>query len=1033
MQQAINEMPQEDEAIVEETKPDHFAKDGEQVVETFTDVTILGSENLGKQKRTIKYNGQDVEVEMPVWLIRRPQQGPLRNLQALFTTKDKTERELVTLDDKMEAQKALFDLKSCIIYQHSYEELPQAIQHRIRKQDWEQGKLEIEIRTPEVTDTTHLNAKYKEAGFEYGDKRYIANIVFTVKLKDGSEAKFDISGLPSIDSFHANLQTIKANLRTRISKATGEEKTKLQEKLDNMDATFAHYESLLKGWIEQFESGTFKPITLDASTITFNKTTWFQDLQKSEREAGLQLGGKLNPITGERSRDSLQLRHPELVFSPIYTYAKDPRAFESMDYTLKGKAVVLVSSDTTLRPDQLLEIYMEQKGSPETNTARVRMLVLDNYGMTFSQFIDRDFIKSFQHGNEERKPFRQNYTGIRMFTALWNWRASLMKFNEVLDRWMADHGYNKSQVETLTKIDQLRYDASQATTTSERANLESEANALLQSSGLAEEDLKALSDFNTKELVDIPIFRLGFSKNGNGFYVRGNVDVSGSSAYNKSKVNLLAITPDKAKQFEFLIDRILSALEYSDKFGADSLGLRLLHDDGSEWDKTEFIDLQDAKHKRTLSGLLSNQNGAIVLHSDGKNIRYDGGSQWSLIPAVISNIVRTVTYFQHNPDEITEGVQFASIKIPDGEEKRIFKTQIDDLFSEGHLNLGNDSSLFDLLNLVFHGTVQDIHKKLTKGEQILQVEDSYFKYGFFISPDVSRKKSRHGDSEIFAIKDVNGEVTFYPIETSTELFTVDTDVRTSGLGLRINEIFKNVQEEEKKVEEEIKEDPIEKFKREYPELSAIIEAGIEARQDFEYSLDSEQEAVDWRNESNIRNIQSAIDSENNAVLDFPYKVTSMGGHITTMTLRDYVTKTIGSDSIDIEFRDGLIIKSNGTEYKVNDDFTITKLGAPATSSKYDQKLTNGKTVKDMVLSMLIDDQIRQSLLEDTSEEAIGELHRGLKNLFKTTTSEDELSRILCNLGSGDTNEDSAWNALVVFLGMHEDGVYKELNDILINC
>ena len=338
-----------------------------------------------------------------------------------------------------------------------------------------------------------------------------------------------------------------------------------------------------------------------------------------------------------------------------------------------------------------------------------------------------------------------------------------------------------------------------------------------------------------------------------------------------------------------------------------------------------------------------------------------------------------------------------------------------------------------MLNLVFHGTVQDIHKKLTKGEQILQVEDSYFKYGFFISPDVSRKKSRHGDSEIFAIKDVNGEVTFYPIETSTELFTVDTDVRTAGLGLRINEIFKNVQEEEKKVEEEIKEDPIEKFKREYPELSAIIEAGIDARQDFEYSLDSEQEAVDWRNESNIRNIQSAIDSENNAVLDFPYKVTSMGGHITTMTLRDYVTKKIGSDSIDIEFRDGLIIKSNSTEYKVNDDFTITKLGAPASSSKYDQKLTNGKTVKDMVLSMLIDDQVRQSLLEDTSEEAIGELHRGLKNLFKTTTSEDELSRILCNLGSGDTNEDSAWNALVVFLGMHEDGVYKELNDILINC
>lgn len=1030
---ALQQMSTQDEKQVEETQPNNFAKDGEQVVETYTDITILGVEKTEKQKRTIKYNGKDVEVEVPVWIAQRPSTGPLRNLQALYTTKDKPMREFISYGDKQDAQKSLFDLKSCIVYQHSYDNLPQVVKQRIRKQDWEQGKLEIEIRTPDVTDTTHLNAKYDEAGFEYNGKRYIANIVFTVKLKDGSEAKFDISGLPSLDKFNANLQTIKSNLRTRIAKVTGDEKDRLQEKLDNTDATFAHYKSLLEGWIEQFESGNFTPITLDTSTITFNKTTWFQDLQKSEREAGLQLGGKLNPITGERSRDNLQLRHPELVFSSIYTYAKDPRAFETMDYTLKGKAVVLVSSDTTLRPDQLLEAYMQQKADPENNTARVRMLVLDNYGMTISQFIDRDFIKSFQHGSEERKPFRQNYTGIRMFTALWNWRASLMKFNEALDKWMVDNGYNLSQVEVLTKVDQLRYDASQSTIDSEKESLELEATTLLQNSGLSDADIKVLNDFNTKGLVDIPIFRLGYSKNGNGFYVRGNVDVSGSSVYNKGKVNLLAITPAKAKQFEILIDRVLSAIEYSDRFGDDSLGLRLKHEDGSGWDKDEFIDLQDAKHRRTLSGLLSDQDKSIVLQSDGKNIQYDGGSYWSLIPAVVSNVVRTVTYFQHNPDEITEGVQFAAIKIPEGETKKLFRTQIDDLFSEGHLNTGNDSSLFDLLNLVFHGTVQDIHKKLTKGEQLLQVEDSYFKRGFFISPDVTRQKTRHGDSEIFAIKDVNGEVTFYGIETSSELFTVDTDVRTSGLGLRINEIFKNVQKEEQKKEEEIKEDPIEKFKREYPELSRIIEAGIEARQDFEYSLESEQEAIDWRNEMNIRNIQSAIEQENSVVLDFPYKVSSLGGHITTMTLKEYITKTIGSDSIEIEFRNGLVIKSDGSEYKLNDDLTITKLGAPATSSKYDQKLTNGKTVKDMVLSMLIDDQIRQSLLEDTSEEAIGELHRGLKNLFKTTTSEDELSRILCNLGSGDTNEDSAWNALVVFLGMQEDGVYKELNDILINC
>jgi hypothetical protein len=42
------------------------------------------------------------------------------------------------------------------------------------------------------------------------------------------------------------------------------------------------------------------------------------------------------------------------------------------------------------------------------------------------------------------------------------------------------------------------------------------------------------------------------------------------------------------------------------------------------------------------------------------------------------------------------------------------------------------------MNLVFHGTVDDIHKKLTKGTSLLQAEDSYFKQGFFVSPDVSR-------------------------------------------------------------------------------------------------------------------------------------------------------------------------------------------------------------------------------------------------------------------------------------------------------
>ena len=131
-----------------------------------------------------------------------------------------------------------------------------------------------------------------------------------------------------MDDYKKHINEIKTNLEARISKATGDEKTKLQNQLDNVDYTYSNYVNLLKSWITEFNNGTFKPIELPQDAISFNQTTWFQDLKKSKRSVGIQLGGKINPITGERSRDSLQKRHPELTFSPIYTYATDPDWFE---------------------------------------------------------------------------------------------------------------------------------------------------------------------------------------------------------------------------------------------------------------------------------------------------------------------------------------------------------------------------------------------------------------------------------------------------------------------------------------------------------------------------------------------------------------------------------------------------------------------------------------------------------------------------------------------------------------------------------
>lgn len=1034
-----NEADQDQQQVQEEMSED-FSPDGEQLVQTFTDITITGAiQSAEPEKRTVKHNGQDVVMEAPIWTIKHSQDGTLRNLQALYP--DGT--ELIKYSDKIDAQKKLFDIKSALLYGHDFKDLPNELRNRIfSKANWEQGKFEIEIREPSESDTTHLNAKYDVPGIEINGKRYIVNVVFKVKTRSGATAVFDISGLPTLNTYSENVSIIKENLKQRIAKATGDEKEALQRRLNGVQASFANYENLLDSWIQQYEQGTFKPIELDESVISFNRTTWFQDLKKSEREAGLQLGGKLNPVTGERSRDSLKLRHPELVFSPVYTFADKDKNFDAIDQSVKGKAVVFVSSDTLIPEDNLIEEYIKQKSNPAINTPRVRMLILDNYGMNFSQFIDPKFIKSFQYGSEERKPFRQNYTGIRMFTSLWNWRAGLIAFTNAYDTWQQTHGYTDSQVEALLQAQQKEYDGE-------------EFESVLQINKLTTNDLNNLKHFNSVECENIPIFRLGYSKNGNGFYVRKE-DVKNSTMYDKDEVNLLAITPQKAKQFKFLINRIMSALEHSDQFGKQTLGLRLLREDKTQWEADEFIDLENAGHRRTLSKLLSDQQGKLVLQADNVTVAYTGSDEdsnlWSMIPAVVSNLVRTITYYQHNSDKVTNGTQNAKITYPDGEKRVLLETQIDDLFSEGYLNYGDDSSLFDLMNLVFHGTTDDIHKKLPKGQQLMQVEDAYFKHGFYINPDITRLPSRNGDYEIWNRTDEKGNVLFYKIETSSELFTVDTDVRTSGIGLRIDRLFENVkkmdEEKQEKQESQTNEEDNKEtiFKTQHPELSTIIDLGLSTGQDFEYSLNGAQRAVKWHTANCKYDISTKLENKNKDVLDLEFEVSLNGNQLQSITFRDYIASLVGSDSFEIEFSDGVLIKTKKDVYQLNSDFTVERLhvATPEYTDKtknksvFDSVLSNGKSAAQTMIDMLTDESVMEELLNDPvspfTEEELGIARKTLIRVFGLE-SEEQINSELINLFEENFGMGvySTLRAIADAKGKRGMQEYKDLYDILKMC
>lgn len=1052
----IKSLAVEDEKQLEDSNLKHFAKDGEQIVECFTDITILSAEKSEPQERTVKRMGKEYTLKKPVWTIRTPKSGVARNLQAFYDPG--TTNELIFFDDKERAQKKLFDIKSAIAYQHDYSDLPTSVKNHIDRKSWEEGTLEIEIREPSTSDTKHLNAyKTKEerdanvedVGINVNGKKYIVNVVFKVKLTSGLTAKFDIAGLPDLDNYFDNLGIIKNNLRVRINKATGPEKEALQRKLDNTDITFAHYKELMRSWINRFEEyksrgeSSFVPVQLDDSNITFNKTTWLQPFSGLKKKKGIQLGGLYNPVTQKRADYSLMLNHPELVFSPVYTYASKKALLEKVDPSIKGKAIIFVTSDTLLDKDQLVDEYMKQKQNPNGNTARVRMLVLNNYGMRFSQLVDRSFIDKFQKGDNDRKPFRQNFTGIRMYTALWNWRAGLIKFDRALRDWMNLHNYDEKQVEVLTQADQLLYDAYESIKYSDKQDKEEAALKLLVDNGLSGEDLENLRNFNNIDCADIPTFRLGYSRNGKGFYVRGKFDLTKSSLYNKD-ANLLAITPQKASQFLYLTTRIVGALEKSDKWGAFTLGSELLKGDKTSWKIDELINIDNAKHVRTLSGLLSREGETLLLgirDEEGsiKEVAYAQGEHWSMIPALIANITRTVTYFQNHPDALQDrdgDLQQVKTTIGDKENKQYVMTQIGDFFSKGYLQFGNDPSLFEMFDLAFHGTHLDVHTVPKKGESFLQLEDAYFKHGFFINPDAVREYDPvRNDYHLEAIEDAGGNAIFFAIATSPELFTVDTDVRTSGIGLRIEELFDKKISVTTSVGEnsEINEETI--FKTKYPQLSAYMDSVNNLGQDFAYNLNSVEEAIVWNNEKNLRNLKVGIESGNEGVLDYPYKDILNGDHLVKVSLRDHIKAAIGTDVFDIDISSTFKIKAGDSTYTMNENFEIIKDETSSTitttevESKYDGLMDNGKSIKDNLLEALENDDILDAIVSkgDVSRDDLDPLYNTVAELFDSGASDSEIKDALNQLKL----ENVAYAKFATYIKINEK--YVKLHEALMNC
>lgn len=1013
-EEAVNQLIDSEE----ETKDSHEIEDSiksEFTVMSWGDCTLVGAkaiEETHKGKNGKEYKGN-------AWYFGPDQNGELRNISALTDQKS-----VFWYKDKQTLEKQLYQVKSALIFNHSYDEtilgthtrvMPTCITNNFSKDDWKAGTYELEIRSVEG----EIQPSFKpmpEVGMTYKGNKYVANIIFRVKNKKGKICKFDLAGINNPETLTRNLSKIKDRINQELSDPTisDERKSKLQNILNTIENRSQKWANLFDSWINKYnKEGSFS--TDISKAIVRQKHTWFTKRTGPE----IRLGGRIDPNAVDNVNDfnNMKDRNPGFVFSEVYTYAaKDPTLL-NINPSLKGKAVIFVSSDTLLKPEDLVKQYINQIQDPEHNQPIVRMIRLHNYGMTFSQMTSNAFCNKIQGGDDTRLPYRANYHGIQMFVSLWNWRAALSKFNEALNNWMQENQYNDKKLDTLIKAQNYLFN-----------NKQVDIDKYLTDKKLTRADLNNLEKFNQEVCKDIPTFRLGYSSK-HDFHVQ-RFKVAGSQAYrNKSEANLIVITPDKAKQFYQLSNRILGAICPSPY--VDTLGLQLLHPgaqnpDGTRepdtpWEENEFIDINSADHQRTLSGLFTSDLRIVETKKDKSKIDiiYKQGEQWSAIPRYLNNILRTVTFYQYNPDQLSGNYsESAKVSWDDNGTKKTVSTQIGDLFGDGGLlKTRNDTkakpgehpdrSLADMFDLMFHGTTDDIHRKYDKNNPLMRADDARFPYGFFINPDISRTKESASSTDIISIK-AGKETVFYPIKTSDELFTSDNDLRAAGIDLSIDELLNNTVSPTNSTNTQTSTAPATTQPKVIPLEQRMPVAAEVLKQindsGFSFDEDTLEEAVDKLNEfikDQIIDIFKAVGQDQ--VLELPVNYTyQKTGDIKKQTLKDVISSQVQGDfnlkTKSINGESKLIVENNGTEYELDTETWTLKGDQVQTSSNRLEQLTdfNGKEMKisQALNTILNDEDIRPKILSNMifgDENTLNEFIKDFNDLAYNITDDEKIA------------------------------------------
>lgn len=128
-----------------------------------------------------------------------------------------------------------------------------------------------------------------------------------------------------------------------------------------------------------------------------------------------------------------------VIFSDVYVYRKSMN--QNNTAADNGRCCVFVTTDPSLNPSELCDIWCNQQMTGYRGKHSVRMIKLNNIGVTWSDLVNFDYrnlYKTYMAGNGDteenvqRLPFASDIFAIRQIIALHNWRADISAFKRSL-------------------------------------------------------------------------------------------------------------------------------------------------------------------------------------------------------------------------------------------------------------------------------------------------------------------------------------------------------------------------------------------------------------------------------------------------------------------------------------------------------------------------------------------------------------------------------------------------------------------------